>query len=75
MPDRVDLPYELADAAAEALRSSRADLVTVLASRHAGEVLDADGAPLTDVEAGRVLAALAHRSPRATAGAGRRRLR
>ena len=58
VPDRVDLPFELADAAAEALRSSRAELVSVLASRHAGEVLDGDGAPLTDADAGRVLAAL-----------------
>ena len=58
VPARVDLPYELADAAAEALRSSRAELVSVLTSRHAGEVLDADGTPLTEVEAGRLLAAL-----------------
>ncbi|HET9420523.1 MAG TPA: hypothetical protein VFO49_05250 [Nocardioides sp.] len=59
VPAKVDLPYELADSAAEALRSSRDDLVTVLASRHSGEVLDADGAPLTEVATGRLLAALA----------------
>jgi hypothetical protein len=58
VPDHVDLPYELADAAGEALRSSRADLVSVLAARHAGEVHDADGAPLTEAETGQVLAAL-----------------
>jgi hypothetical protein len=58
VPALVDLPYELADAAAEALRSSRADLVDVLIARHAGEVLDADGAPVDDVETGRVLASL-----------------
>jgi hypothetical protein len=58
VPALVDLPYDLADAAAEALRSSRAELVTVLASRHAGEVLDADGAPLTEVDVARLLAAL-----------------
>ena len=59
VPAEVELPYELADAAAEALRSSRDDLVTVLAARHAGEVLDADGAPLAEAASGRLLAALA----------------
>ena len=58
VPVRADLPYELADAAAEALRSSRAELVPVLTARHSGEVLGANGAPLNDVEAGRLLAAL-----------------
>jgi hypothetical protein len=58
VPAHVDLPYELADAAGEAVRSSRADLVNVLAARHAGEVYDAEGAPLTEAETGRVLAAL-----------------
>jgi len=59
VPTHVDLPFELADAAGEALRSSRADLVSVLTARHAGEVYDADGAPLTEAETGQVLAALA----------------
>ena len=59
VPAKVDLPYELADAAAEALRSSRDDLVTVLAARHPGEVHDAEGAALTEVETGRLLAAIA----------------
>lgn len=58
VPTLVDLPYELADAGAEALRSSRADLVDVLVGRHAGEVLDADGAPVDPTETGRVLASL-----------------
>lgn len=58
VPAHVDLPYELADAAGEALRSSRADLVGVLAARHAGEVYDAEGTPLTEIETGQVLAAL-----------------
>lgn len=58
VPAHVDLPYELADAAGEALHSSRSDLVDVLTARHAGEVYDAEGAPLTEVETGRVLAAL-----------------
>jgi hypothetical protein len=59
VPDLLDLPYDLADAVAEALRSSRADLVPVLTSRHSGEVVDADGAPVGDVETGRILASLA----------------
>jgi hypothetical protein len=58
VPARVDLPYELADAAAEALRSSRADLVAVLASRHAGAVHDGDGTPLGEADTARALAAL-----------------
>ena len=59
VPAQVDLPYILADAAAEALRSSRADLVPVLTAHHAGEVHDAEGAPLNEVDTGRVLASLA----------------
>lgn len=58
VPVRFDVPYELADAAAEALRSSRADLVSVLTARHSGEVHDGSGTPLTDVDTGRALAAL-----------------
>lgn len=58
VPDRADLPYELADAATEALRSSRSDLVDVLAGRHSGEVHDGAGSPLSEAEAGQALAAL-----------------
>lgn len=58
VPARVDLPYELADAAAEALRSSRADLVPVLAGRHPGAVHDGAGGELTEVETQRALSAL-----------------
>jgi hypothetical protein len=58
VPAHADLPYELADAAGEAVRSSRADLVAVLSARHAGEVYDAEGTPLTEVEIGQLLAAL-----------------
>ena len=57
-PTRLDLPYELADAAAEALRGSRGDLVAVLTARHAGEVHDGDGTPLDERETARALAAL-----------------
>jgi hypothetical protein len=58
VPQRFDVPYELADAAAEALRSSRADLLSVLVARHDGEVLDDRGAPVGGVDTGRALAAL-----------------
>ena len=58
VPRQLDLPYELADAAAEAVRGGRSDLVEVLVSRHAGEVLGPDG-PLGDAAASAVLVALA----------------
>ena len=58
VPAYVDLPYELADAAAEALRAGRADLVQVLLGRHAGAVRGADGAALADGDAAGVLQAL-----------------
>ncbi len=75
VPATADLPYELADAAAEALRSSRDDLVTVLAARHSGEVHDADGRP---AHRGRDRPAAGRdrrRGSRPAAGAGRRRVR
>ncbi|HEU5037907.1 MAG TPA: hypothetical protein VFT70_12950 [Nocardioides sp.] len=34
VPDRLDLPYALLDAAAEAVRSNRADLLSVLVAQH-----------------------------------------
>ena len=48
VPDRLDLPYELLDATAEAVRSNRSDLLSVLVAQH-----DAD------LESVPVLAALA----------------
>ncbi|WP_028654424.1 hypothetical protein [Nocardioides sp. J54] len=58
VPSYVDLPFELADTAAEATRVGRGDLLPVLAARHSGAVLGADG-PLPDDVVARVLAALA----------------
>lgn len=58
VPPRVDLPFELADAAAEASGSGRGDLLPVLAARHRGAVRDAAG-PLDDAAVVAVLAALA----------------
>jgi hypothetical protein len=58
VPSYVDLPYELADAAGEATRTGRGDLLPVLAARHSGRVLGPDG-PLADHEVARVLTAIA----------------
>ncbi len=59
----LDVPYELADAAGEAVRTGRGDLVSVLVSRHGeqhgGQVTDRDGTPLSPAEAGAALHALA----------------
>jgi hypothetical protein len=58
LPDTIDVPFELIDAAAEAVCSGRVDLVPVLAARHSGSAFDADGAPLGDVDLASVLSAL-----------------
>lgn len=59
VPGFVDLPHELADAGAEAVRSQRSDLLPVLAAHHRGRVTDETGDPLTDLEVGTALTALA----------------
>ncbi|WP_370240642.1 hypothetical protein [Aeromicrobium sp.] len=63
VPALVDLPRELADAGAEAVRAGRSDLLPVLAQRWAGRVLGASSGeaatvPLGEAEVVRVLAAL-----------------
>ncbi|MDN4161358.1 hypothetical protein [Nocardioides abyssi] len=58
VPERVDLPYELADAAAEAVRSSRPDLLAVLADQHAAAVHDGDGTAYGTTEVLDLLAGL-----------------
>lgn len=58
-PEVVDLPYELADAAGEAIRSGRSDLVPVLVAQHAGSVVDEHGRACSDAEVTGLLAALA----------------
>ncbi|MDF1605263.1 hypothetical protein [Nocardioides sp. YIM 152315] len=50
VPDGLDLPYELLDAAAEAARSGRGDLLSVLAVEHAAGCRGADGAPIPELE-------------------------
>lgn len=58
VPTYVDLPFVLADAASEALRTNRDDLLPVLVRRHSGGVRGVDGRPLPDDEVARVLTAL-----------------
>lgn len=60
VPDRLDVPYELLDAAGEAVRSDRPDLLPVLLARHRGVLRDGSGRPLDEVEAAAALAALLH---------------
>ncbi|HYF72910.1 MAG TPA: hypothetical protein VD864_08810 [Nocardioides sp.] len=62
VPDHVDLPYALADAAAEAVRGHRSDLLPVLAAEHAGQVRDRAGRPLPDLDVAALLGALAGES-------------
>jgi len=59
VPDRVDLPHELADAAVEAARAHRTQLVPVLVGHHRGAVTDGAGRELTDGEVVSVLTGLA----------------
>jgi len=59
IPALVEIPFELADAATEAIRSGRDDLLPVLAARHTGSVLDGRG-PLGDPEVTALLSALSH---------------
>jgi len=58
VPAAVQLPYELADAAAEAIMGSRADLLPVLAAQHNGHVLDGSGDPLAEAEVVGIVSAL-----------------
>lgn len=58
VPGAVSLPYELADAAAEAVVGSRADLLPVLAAQHSGHVLDDSGRPVPEAEVVGIVSAL-----------------
>ncbi|WP_447644368.1 hypothetical protein [Nocardioides zeae] len=58
VPEAVDLPYELVDAAGEALRSHRTDVLPALVAQHAGDVRDGDGRVLSDGEVLTVVRAL-----------------
>jgi hypothetical protein len=59
LPPVVDLPYELADAAGEALRAGRSDLAAVLVAQHRGDVTDGRGSVMADADVTGVLSALA----------------
>lgn len=58
LPRVIDLPYELFDAAGEALRSGRGELVAVLVSQHSGGVFDASGKPVDDTQVAALLSTL-----------------
>lgn len=62
VPPLVDLPYELADAAAEAVRASRPDLLQVLAAQHAGNVTAVAGTPYSEAETSQALGAMTSES-------------
>ena len=59
VPDRLELPHALADAAIEAARTHRTDLVPVLVDHHPGAVIDGAGRELSPVEAVAALTGLA----------------
>ncbi len=59
VPAYVDLPLELADAAGEALRAGRAEVVAALVARHSGNVRDAAGDEIPDATVTRLLTGLA----------------
>ena len=62
VPDQVSLPFALADAASEAVRSNRSDLLSVLVAEHSGQTHDGDGRPLPDLEVVALLSALSTES-------------
>ena len=57
VPTSVDLPFELLDAAGEALHSGRGDLVPVLADHHSGAVVKS-GRPVADADVAGLLQTL-----------------
>ena len=59
VPGHAEIPFELADAATEAIRTGRNDLLPVLAARHTGMVLG-DRGPLDGAEVTGLLDALSH---------------
>ena len=59
VPSRFDAPHELVDAAVEAARTHRSDLVPVLVAQHSGAVTDGEGRGLHDGEVATALTGLA----------------
>jgi len=62
VPETLHVPFELADAAGEAMRTSRSDLVPVLVGQHAGATTDEAGESLDDAVVSTVLGALTSES-------------
>lgn len=62
VPSHLSVPHELADAAVEAARTHRSDLVPVLVAQHPGPVTDGDGRALSEAEVVRALSGLASES-------------
>ncbi len=58
VPALVDLPYELLDAGAEAVRTGRSDLLSTVVAHHAGSSHDGAGTPLDDATVAATVAAL-----------------
>ncbi len=61
VPAEVDVPFELLDAAGEALHSGRGDLVPVLADHHSGAVVEGDR-PVPDADVAGLLQTLSRES-------------
>jgi hypothetical protein len=61
VPAEVDVPFELLDAAGEALHSGRGDLVPVLADHHSGSVVEGDR-PVPDADVAGLLQTLSRES-------------
>jgi len=50
VPTHLDLPFDLASAASEAMRTGRPDLLSVLVAQNSGRVRDGDGGPVHDAD-------------------------
>jgi len=61
VPGEVDIPFELLDAAGEALHSGRGDLVPVLADHHSGSVVEGDR-PVPDADVAGLLQTISRES-------------
>lgn len=62
VPGEVDLPHELVDAAVEAARSHRVDVIPVLVAQHSARTTGPSREPLSDTDATALLTALAAES-------------
>lgn len=58
VPAHLDLPYEVVDAGAEAVRAGRGDLLATIVGRNAGAARDANGRPVDDATTTAAITAL-----------------